>query len=208
MPEIIDLRNKAKLMPPPPPQSKVRVFVPQIKENPPVQAEPQSEPEPEIIDEEIQAEKADTISWLTSLHHVPKKEGTLYIGGCLFGAAILIAFFWHDLLFTTLLTLAGIILIAKSRNSHRPSQIDIDKAGISIDDQKYYYHEVKSFWLDYDPPHTRVLSIEFKKAHQMPLRIPLENTNPLEIRALMIEFIPEKEHERPMLDHFIRRLGL
>jgi hypothetical protein len=162
----------------------------------------------EPIAEPVVTELADTISWSTQLHHAPQKGASLYVGGVLFGAAVLVGFFWHDLLFTAVLAVMAVLFILRAFHAPHRSQVHIDKTGIAIDGQKYFYHEVGSFWLDYEPPHTKELSVHFKKISHTPLRIPLEHIDPLEIRGIMVEFIPEKEHARPLLEIFVRSLGL
>ena len=142
------------------------------------------------------------------LHRVPLKEVAWYIAGILFIAATVVAYFRQDFLFSVILALVGIVLILRAHSTANPSHIHIDRTGISIDGQKYLYHEIGSFWVDYQPPHTKELSLEFKKVHYAPMCIPLENENPLEIRTHMIQFIPEKEHTRSTLEHVVRLLGL
>ena len=189
MSQTIDLRKKElpKIIPPTPPSP---------------------EPEPEVkVQLELPAQ-AETISWHAMLHRVPLKEVAWYIAGILFIAATVVAYFRQDFLFSVILALVGIVLILRAHSTANPSHIHLDRTGISIDGQKYLYREVGSFWVDYQPPHTKELSLQFKKVHHASIRIPLENTNPLEVRAHMIQFIPEKEHERSTLDYVIRLLNL
>ena len=186
--QIIDLRKKQTPVLTPPPA-------------------PKPEPEKISVEPEIETE-AGVVSWHTMLSRTISRYASWCAALTLFAAAAAIIYFKGDILFASALGLAGAVLVLRAyAPAGGPSRINVDRTGISIDGQKYFYHEVGSFWLDYQPPHTKELSIQFRKFHHAPLRIPLRDANPLEIRALMIQFIPEKEHERSLLDQLISRIG-
>jgi len=199
MSQTIDLRKK---------QSAPKPFlVPKLPEVIPALSVSE---EKEVFDLESEPETtqdANAISWTTMMTHVPSKESAWYIVIILFLGAGAVAYFRQDMLFSIILVLVGIVVALRTYSKPHSSPIHLDRTGIAIDDQKYLYHEVGSFWLDYQPPHTKELSLQFKKVRHAPMRIPLESANPLEIRALMIQFIPEKEHERSTFDHVVRLLG-
>jgi hypothetical protein len=149
------------------------------------------------------------INWRTHLFPPHRLDRVLYVAGALGIVAFLVAYLAHDFLFTIVLVLAAVVLILNTTRPHRQSQISVHATGISVDDQHHRYGDIKSFWIDYQPEYgVKEISIEFKKGYVPHTRIPLEDTNPLEIRRAMLAYVPEKEHEQSLLDHLIRRSGI
>lgn len=147
------------------------------------------------------------LSWVTHLSPPPQRERIFSIAGVLVIAAVLVAIFMQDILLTIILGLAALVLVLNLSRPRRPSRIGVHATGISIDDAHHHFADMRSFWIDYQP-HMKEVSIEFKKSYMPLTRIPLEDVNPLEIRQAMISYVPEKEHELPLLDHILRNLGL
>lgn len=147
------------------------------------------------------------IRWATHLSPVPNKERISYITGLLVVGAILIAYFTHDFLFSFVLVLSAIVLNLNKSKPHQKSDIAVHATGVSIDDQRHHYADMKSFWIDYQP-NLKELSIELKKGYAQKIRVPLGDTDPLNIRRAMLTYVPEKEHEQSLLDHVIRLIGI
>lgn len=162
--------------------------------------EPEAKPAP-------QAPAATEISWDSVLNTAPAKTTAWYMLLTLVIAAGALIWFRHDFLFSLVLVLAGIVLVLRSYTTPQKTHVVVSGSGITVGPETYYYHELKSFWLDYRPPHVRELSLEFKRAYRPMIRLPIETGNPLEIRTIMVQYIPEKEHELSFLDQLSRRIG-
>ena len=83
-----------------------------------------------------------------------------------------------------------------------------NELGISIDNQPYSYKELKSFWIEYALGDIKELSLESKKWYLPYIKISIENQNPMELRAMLSNFLPEKEHEVSLIDLFAQKLGM
>ncbi len=117
--------------------------------------------------------------------------------------------FWQkDTLTAIFLVLSSLILILYSNKRPEISRITVDQKGIAIGDTLHYYKDLRSFWLHYDPGNAKELSLESKKWYLPYVKVSIENNNPLEIRSLMINFLPEKEHEHSLVDIIARKIGL
>jgi hypothetical protein len=198
MSQIIDLRKKeAPLEPPKPPIIPV----------PTVELAPDNEPVIETEDESLVYPETDGIGWWAHLSPPHNKKQTLNITIGLVLGAILVIFINQDFLFAIVLVLAAIVLNLNATRPHRPSEIKIHATGVSIDEDRHHYADMKSFWIHYYP-NFKELSIELKKSYTPRIRVPLEDTNPLEVRQAMIAYVPEKEHEHSVLDHIIRLIGI
>ena len=195
MAQIIDLRKKnTPLEVPRPPAEPTPVVEPVVE----VEAEsPAFSAQPEV----------SGIRWSTHLTAPHRKDRILYATLALVAAAILVAYFAHDFLFTTVLILSAVVLNLNATRPHRPSEITVHTTGVSVDDQRHHYADMKSFWIDYQP-NLKELSIELKKGYAPRIKIPLEDANPLEIRQAMVSYVPEKEHEQSFLDHLVHLIGI
>lgn len=189
--QTIDLRKKELVIPKPEP---VALVDEQVLE---AIAEP-------IVEKPITAGIA---SWVTHLSPATSRKRVWYVAGILGIAAILVAVFAHDMLFTIILVLAAFILLLNAYRPHHPHHIAVHVTGISINDEHHHFADMKSFWIEYQP-HIKEISIEFKRGYSPLMKIPLEDANPLEIRQAMISYVPEREHEQSLLDHIVRLIRI
>ncbi len=195
MGQTIDLRKKIIDQPTEPPKEKPEPVLPQPK---PVE----KEPEPTSL-----KPSSSVISWSTVMSPLPKKKIAWWTLGVLSAIGVLMLMFRHDIFFSIMLFLAGFVIVLRAYSKPRRNNISVTPTSIIIDEERYPFHEMKSFWVRYQPPQIKELSVEFKKSLRPYLNIPLEGTDPLEIRSVMVQYIPEKEHEETLFDQIIRMIG-
>jgi len=82
----------------------------------------------------------------------------------------------------------------------------ISGKGITIDDKIYSFDELKSFWIFYEPPETKELSVRSKKWLMPLIKIPIDKQDPNLIRSALIKFIPEQKQEQSLIDIIARSL--
>ncbi|MDP3795111.1 MAG: hypothetical protein Q8R13_04265, partial [bacterium] len=82
----------------------------------------------------------------------------------------------------------------------------IDGLGVTIDARSHPYETLSSFWIFYDPPHVRELSLRSKQRFLPYIRIPLADQNPVEIRRLLIQYLPERRHRQSLVDDLARQV--
>ncbi len=191
MTQTIDLRKKN---------------IPHETPEPPV-VESVAEPTTEIETDSITLPEASDIRWSTHLSPPHRRKQVIYMTIGLLIMAGLIFYFTDDFLFPLVLILSAVVINLNMTRPHRQSEIKVHATGVSIDDQNHHYADMKSFWIEYQP-NLKELSIELKKGYTPKIKVPLEDTNPLEIRQAMVFYVPEKEHEQSLLDHIIRLIGI
>lgn len=200
MAQIVDLRKKT-----------VKAGVVLKKEAPltrPDKVQNTEEKNPTVIAEKF-SNSAKRIEWeAPSFYYNPQKKYLALIVTLLLCGAGVMLFYRIDTLGAILLILSSFMLILYANKKPAVSKVVVNQAGVMTDDQAYYYKELKSFWLDYGPNGPKELSLEAKKWYRPYVKISIENQNPVEIRALMIKFIPEKEHQRSLVDFISRKVGL
>jgi len=154
-------------------------------------------------------ETTKKIEWeAPSFYYNPQKKYLALVIIALLCGAGAILFYRMDTLTAIFLILSSLVLILYSNKKPTMSKIIVNHAGITIDDVAYYYKDLKSFWLDYDPHGPRELSLEAKKWYMPYIKVSIENQNPAGIRSLMINFVSEREHEKSLVDLISRKIGL
>ena len=114
----------------------------------------------------------------------------------------------QDSLMAAFLLLASLVLVLYSNKKPEITEIVISQNGVAVGNKIYYYKDLKSFWIHYNPGEAKELSLELRKWYFPYLRILIENENPLTLRSFLIKFLPEKEHENSLVDIISRKLGL
>jgi hypothetical protein len=188
--KVLDLRNKQKR--------------PVAKE--PIKIAPKREATPVKIPEN---QERPQISWeAPSFYFNPQKKylALLVIALTLGGGGML--FFKRDTLTAIFMLLSSLVLILYSNKRPEISKIKIDQTGVTVGDVLYYYKDLRSFWIHYDPGNIKELSLESRRWYMPYVKVSIENKNPLMIRSLLVNFMVEREHEHSLVDIIARKIGL
>lgn len=167
--------------------------------------------EPETV-EPVKTDKAKSpprFDWeAPSFYYNPQKKYLSLLVMALMAGAAALLFYARDTLLAIFLMLSSLVLVLYANKKPDMSKISIDQMGISINDRMYYYKELKSFWIDYSPNGPKELSLEARKWYLPHIKVSLEKEDPLELRSLMINFVPERVHEQSLVDYIARKLGI
>ena len=84
--------------------------------------------------------------------------------------------------------------------------VTINTRGVAVKNKLTSYSNIASFWILYEPPIKELIII--RREHFTPkITIPLGNTNPVEIRNILLaNSMKEKEEEESLADVIARRL--
>ncbi|PJE50921.1 MAG: hypothetical protein COV29_01420 [Candidatus Yanofskybacteria bacterium CG10_big_fil_rev_8_21_14_0_10_36_16] len=149
------------------------------------------------------------ISWRgpTSLNKADEKwvYSTMAV---MYVLAILSWVIYESIITTVMFALLGILIWAHSRKEHPEANFNVHPAGISVDNNLHSFEDIKSFWIDYKPEAPKELSVQFNKWHTNYLKIPIENQNPLRLRTLLLQYVPEEKHEDTIVELVQQKLGL
>lgn len=228
MARIIDLKNKKKPLDetpfsraPIPPQQ--MTATPRPLHQPVQQAEssvqdnktkagPRTK-QPEIAEdrhEETGSSDLQIFSWIGPLyHHDPNKRAVAVLSVGLFIIAALVGVFQRNVISTIFFALLGGMVLLRASKKPDLARFEINPLGIRVGEKFYKFRDIKSFWIEYDSRlNIKELSIQMKKRYTTYLKIPIEGQNPVQLRTILIKFIPEVEHEDTMADTISRRLGI
>lgn len=110
-------------------------------------------------------------------------------------------------LFVLLIVLSFTTFYMYANKSPRIIKFRIDEKGIEVDGRLHEYQDLRSFWLFYNPPIEKTLSIRSKKTFFPYIKIPTGNENPAEIRKYILKFMPEKRHQESIIAIWMKRIG-
>jgi len=119
----------------------------------------------------------------------------------------IVALATDNILFLILVLLGFFIFYVYANKEPRIIKFKISERGIEFDNQMHDFESLGSFWIFYDPPMEKEISLRSKKTFFPYIRIPLGNQSPVEIRKYLLKFIPEKRHRESVIDIWMRRIG-
>lgn len=170
---------------------------------------------PVVRDQQVLTDSGQKLPYQTLRWIAPdayRREGARepYIfAGILVLLALGAIFLQHDVILTVLLALMAVMVIVHVRKAPAPLQVEVSPLSIRLSGRTIGYDELKSFWVQYEPQYDiRELSLHFKKWYLPYMKIQIMDQDPVQIRAILIQFIPEVEHEETMVHSLVRRIGL
>ena len=150
--------------------------------------------------------EAHHFEWDVLIFHSQSKR-TLYsiVAGLCMGA-LLIYLFQDNPLLSIIFLLAAVAMVLHSTKEPEPEKIVINHAGVRWGERHHKFKDLRSFWIEYQPGGLKELILESHKWYLPHIKIPLEDRSPVQLRNLMIKFLPEEEHEYSIFDHLSRRM--
>lgn len=113
----------------------------------------------------------------------------------------------ENILFLIFILLAFFMFLIYSKKEPRTINFKINEKGIEIDGNLHDFDSLRSFWIFYDPPIEKEISLRSRKTFFPYIRIPLAEENPAEIRKYLLKFLPEKHHRESIIDIWMKRIG-
>lgn len=119
---------------------------------------------------------------------------------------IVYGMFSGNFLLSLLIILAAIIFFMQSYQEPQKLSVAITNLGFVVGSKFFPYDELDEFYLIYKPPSVKKLFIKQKSPWRPMLRIPLLQENPIEIRALLKDYLNEdlETEDEPFTDTLSR----
>jgi len=118
---------------------------------------------------------------------------------------IIIAILLKNFLLVVIAVLAFFTIYIYATKEPKKIKFSISGKGVQVDKHIYRFEDLESFWIFYEPPKIKELSIRSKKKFIPYIKIPLNKQNPAEIRELLLKFLPEKKHSESIIDEWTRK---
>lgn len=140
-------------------------------------------------------------------NYYSKGRNWIIVSGVVAVVLLLPAIWTANFLFCLLIVLSYFSLMAYAFKKPRQIEIAITPRGVKTAGNFYQFDALKSFWIFYEPPELKEISLLSKKLTSSHIRIPLGEQNPVEARSVLIRYIPEKKQEESLIDILARNVG-
>jgi len=148
------------------------------------------------------------IAWEVDEHPHHIRTVLWYVFGAIVAVGlILFAVATANYTFAVVIMMIGVITLIST--FREPDKIDVvvTTTGIVIENSFYGYQSIKDFSIIYEPPHTKVLYLDFVTPWHPLVSVPLEEVDPNRIREVLLTFCMENlERQEETLTDVIRRV--
>jgi hypothetical protein len=149
-----------------------------------------------------------TFEWKApEFSQTPKEKSWFIIPAIITIVLGIFALFTENFIFLILIIIAFVVFYIYAKKEPRIIRFKINIKGIEVDKKLYEFNELKSFWLFYNPPEQKELSIRSKKSFIPYIKIPLTDEDPNEIRKFLLNFLSEKPHKESLIEIWMRKIG-
>lgn len=149
----------------------------------------------------------DQISWTASeFPHYNKDRSWFIILTIIAIGLLLLALFTKNIIFAVLISISFFSIFIYALKKPENVNLVISHKGVKINKTLYEFNSLKSFWIFYEPPEIKEISLRSKKMVMPYIKIPLGEQNPVEIRRFLIKYLPERKHKESLIDNLARIL--
>ena len=149
----------------------------------------------------------DKIEWTApEFTQYSKSQSWFNISALIAFGLVVWAALTKNILLIIIIVLGYFSVVAFGLKQPRKIHLAITSKGIMIDNLLYTYNNLKSFWIFYSPPEIKELSLRSKKMTMPFIKIPLGEQNPVEVRKILLKYLPEKKQEESIIDNLARSL--
>lgn len=176
----------------------------------------EEQPEEDFVQEKPQHQKQPSENngriihqWQAPEFEVYEKSARWYLFFAIFiGIIVVYALLSDGPIMAITFILLGIVGYIYMEKDPRIITFSITTKGVQADKEIYLYENINSFWIFYDPPHTKTLSIH-TKANMLPyIHIPIRDEDPAILHEKLSEFIPEIKQDPSLVDTIERVLHI
>jgi hypothetical protein len=119
----------------------------------------------------------------------------------------IIAIILGDGLFAIFIIVATITLLIFSAREPQWFEVTIDPRGFVIGRDHYPFANLDEFWVDITEKDSPKLILKSKKLTSPLIIIPIEGHDHLDVRAFLLNYLPEAELHEPLSHKIMERLG-
>jgi len=149
------------------------------------------------------------IQWRGPEYEVYPKSRQWYMIAA-FTLAVIVAYaVWNSaLLMAIVFILVGFVGYTYLQRPPRVRDFALTQEGVIVGNEIFDYDEIESFWIIYEPPHTRVISLHMKGKFVPFVHIPLHQRDPVDVREVLLQYLPEVKQEPSVIDAIERVLHI
>lgn len=149
------------------------------------------------------------IGWQAPEFEVYEKDNKWYAYLSLLLLAIIgYAIYSNSLIMAIVFILIGVILYIQLHKEPMIIDFAITTDGVIAGKEIFEYENIQSFWIFYNPPHEKYVSFHTRGRLVPFIHIAIDDQNPVELRSILIKYIPEIKQEPGLVDVLERFLRI
>jgi hypothetical protein len=140
--------------------------------------------------------------------HFEKTSEWFWALGLISVAGSVTALIFGNVLFAILILIAAFVLAIFAAREPNEVTFTLSQRGLRIDDKMYPFKAFESFGIEeFSPNHMHKLILEPKHIYALSIIIPLEGVDSDEVHDFLLNFLPEEDHEEPLIHKIMEWLG-
>lgn len=148
-------------------------------------------------------------TWKAPEFEAYEKSTRWYLIGTAFISVIVIyALFTNSPIMAVTFILLGIVGFIHLQRDPRVIDFAITTTGVLADNQLYSYENIYSFWIFYEEPNIKIISLHTKASMLPYIHIPLHGEDPVALREILMTYIPEIKQDASLIDALERVLHI
>lgn len=140
-------------------------------------------------------------------HHYPKSQRWFAGMGVVTAVFALFGFLTGNIFFALFVLVAAFVIYLFAIREPRIVSNALTAQGVRAGNRLFDYEDLESFWIFYEIGGIKELSIETKRGLISHVRMPLGEAEPVAVREILIQFVPEKRHEESLANILSRLVG-
>jgi hypothetical protein len=147
--------------------------------------------------------------WNAPEFEVYEKSTRWYIiGGIFILLMVFYALYTNGPIMAITFILLGFVGYIHLQKDPRVITFAITSKGVIADKELYLYENINSFWIFYENHHRKTISLHTKASMLPFVHIPLSDQDPVHLRALLLQSIPEIKQDPSLIDAIERVLHI
>ena len=138
--------------------------------------------------------------------HYPKEKLWYTVAALALSGIVMYALLTNSPIMAITFVLVGVVGYVQLEKLPRVLDFKVTSDGIMVGGEIYKYDGIKSFWIFYEPPHTKILSLHTDAILTPYIHIPVHQIDPVKLREELLKFVPEVKQEPTLIDTLERLL--
>ncbi|MDX9913721.1 MAG: hypothetical protein RBS77_04025 [Candidatus Moranbacteria bacterium] len=140
--------------------------------------------------------------------HYPKEKNWYAVAALILSAIIIYALVTNSPIMAITFVLIGVVGYIQLEKFPRVLDFKVTTDGVMAGEELYQFDNIKSFWIFYEPPHTKILSLHTDAMLTPFIHIPVHQIDPVKLREILMEFVPEEKQKPTLVDTLERLLHI
>jgi len=149
------------------------------------------------MNKEVRPNQGEVLmDWEFDEFESPNRGVVWYLAATIIGGLMLLVAIWtHNYIFGVIIILVALIYFLYDVHDAPRVGFGITTNGILIGRKFFRYKDLANFWIVYHPGEVEKLFFKPSRLTIAELSIPLEDQDPLQIRELLLQYLPENQEE-------------